>query len=213
MVVRRQPGDQIVVQFLIGDAPFLVVPITVVEDSADRILHYLAPGTPFLRRTLLDGSPVPRVVPLGELDRLGSKLVQEEWRGSRQLILTRPGRSHSIRVRWDAANDTFRGWYVNLQEPVQRTEYGFTTRDQFLDIRVAPDLSWAWKDEDELEEAVTIGRLRREEGAGIKEEGERLVADIEARSFPFDGSLTGWRPDPAWQIPELMDIDELAPDR
>lgn len=211
MDMQRKTGDQILVQFLIGDAPFLVVPVTVVEDTADRILHYLAPGTPILRRVLVDGSPVPRVVRLDELERLGSRLMQEEWRGSRQLILTRPGRSHSIRLRWNAADGAFRGWYVNLQEPVQRTAHGFTTRDQFLDILVAPDRSWAWKDEDELEEAVTLGRLTREDATGIRAEGERLVADIEAGKFPFDGGLVTWLPDPAWPIPALVDIDELAP--
>lgn len=210
---QRTPGQQIVVEFLIGDEPFLVVPVTVVEDSDYRILHYLAPGTLFLRRVLLDGSPVPRVVPMDEFRRLGSKLVKDEWRGSRQLILTRPGRSHSIRQRRDASTDAFRGWYVNLQEPVQRTTLGFTTRDQYLDILVAPDHSWTWKDEDELEEAVAVGRVMADEAAAIRAEGERLVADIEAGRFPFDDSLLKWQPNPAWQIPMVPTIDEQGPDR
>ena len=199
----RQPGDQIEVSFLIGDEPFLVIPVTVVEDSPERILHFLAPGTAFLRRVLCDGSPVPRVVPLDELRRLGSKLVRDEWRGSRQLILTRPGEGHSVRLRWDASTDAFRGWYVNLQEPVQRTQQGFSTRDEYLDILVAPDRTWQWKDEDELEAAVAIGRLTRIRAGEIRREGGRLIEDIEAGRWPFDESLSDWLPDPAWAIPAL----------
>ena len=201
MTSYRQPGDQIEVVFRIGDDPYLVVPVTVVEDAGDRILHYLATGTRFLTRRQADGSPIPRVVPLDAFHQLDTRLIEEEWDRSWQLILTRPGRAHSIRLRWNAGTGAFRGWYVNLQEPVERTEYGFATRDQFLDILVAPDRSWEWKDEDELEEAVEVGRLSREEANAVRAEGERLVADIEARRFPFDDSLLDWRPNPDWPLP------------
>lgn len=200
---RRDAGDHIEVEFLIGDDPFLIVPVTVVEDLAECTLHYLAAGTSFLRRELVDGSPVPRVVSLETYRQLDSHLVKDVWRGSWQLILSRPGRGHSIRLRWREDTGVFRGWYVNLQEPVQRTAGGFTTRDQFLDILVAPDGSWEWKDEAELAEAVEVGRVTANEARDIGAEGERLVADVEARRFPFDDSLLGWKPNPAWRIPEL----------
>ncbi|MBA3277064.1 MAG: DUF402 domain-containing protein, partial [Chloroflexia bacterium] len=36
-----------------------------------------------------------------------------------------------------------------------------------------------------------------------RREGERIIAEVEGRSWPFDGGLESWRPDPAWTIPEL----------
>lgn len=199
---RRNRGEQIEVTFRIGDRPFLVMPVTVVEDTADRIAHYLAPGTRFLRRVMPDGLPVPRVVPLDELQEAGSRLVPAVWRGSHRLVVTRPGAAHAVYMKWDESW-TFGGWYVNLQEPLKRTPSGFSTRDLFLDLVVNPDLTWRWKDEDELDLAVTRGRVTADEATAIRAEGERMVAEIEARRFPFDGSLIEWRPDPAWPIPQL----------
>lgn len=203
MKARREPGDEIEVEFIVGEEPFLVMPVTVVEDSDTRIAHYLAAGTRYLRRVLMDGSPVPRVMPLDELHQVGSRLIKSEWRSWHQLIVAGPGRAHAVYMRWSAATWKFNGWYVNLQEPLRRTESGFATEDYFLDILVDPDLTWQWKDEDELEEAVAVGRVTRAEADTIRQEGKRVIADIEARRSPFDGSFVDWRPDPAWRIPAL----------
>ena len=35
--------------------------------------------------------------------------------------------------------------------------------------------------------------------------GERLIKVIEAGDFPFDGTHTGFRPDPGWPVPRLSD--------
>ncbi len=83
------------------------------------------------------------------------------------------------------------------------TADGFATTDHFLDIVVDADLNWAWKDEDELEEAVAVGRLTIGAARAVRSEGDRVVASIEARHWPFDGSFDTWRPDPAWPIPEI----------
>ncbi len=203
MKAKREPGDQIEVQFIVGEEPFLVMPVTVVEDSDMCIAHYLAAGTRYLRRVLMDGSPVPRVMPLDELHRVGSRLIEDEWRGSHRLIVTPPGKAHAVYLRWKAATWESNGWYVNLQESLRRTESGFTTEDHFLDILVDPDLAWQWKDEDELEEAVAVGRVVRAEADTIRLEGERVIADIEAERFPFDGTFVDWRPNQAWRIPVL----------
>ncbi len=206
---HRAAGDWIEVTFRIGEQLFLVMPVTVVDDSEDRIAHYLAPGTPFLRRTLRDGSPVPRVVSLEDLVANGSCLQQSTWHGPHQLIVTRPEAAHAVYLRWREPDWTFEGWYVNLQAPLRRTAAGFTTEDQFLDLVVAPNRLWKWKDEVELELAVARGRLSAGEAAAIRAEGERLVLEIEAVTFPFDGSLLDWRPDPGWTIPWLPLANDL----
>lgn len=200
----RQPGEQIEVVFRIADDPFIVMPVTVVQDTPDRIAHYIARGTRFLRRQLLDGSPVPRVVRIDELRRAGSRLEIAVWR-SDQLVVIDPVSAHGVRLRWSPETWAFQGWYVNLQQPLERTDEGFTTEDQFLDIVVKPDLPWTWKDEDELELAVQRGRLKKDEAVGIRREGDRVIQSIESREFPFDDSLIHWRPDPVWTVPVLRD--------
>lgn len=37
----------------------------------------------------------------------------------------------------------------------------------------------------------------------IRSTGEQLIRAIEAADFPFDGTHTGFRPDPAWPVPRL----------
>ena len=76
-----------------------------------------------------------------------------------------------------ARDGEFAGWYVNLQEPLRRSPLGFETDDLVLDIRIQPDGSWAWKDEDELEEAVRLGRFTEDEAQAIRAEGERVVEE------------------------------------
>jgi predicted RNA-binding protein associated with RNAse of E/G family len=83
--------------------------------------------------------------------------------------------------------------------------------DHLLDVVIDPDLSWRWKDEEELEEAVRLGLLTRQAADGIRAEGERVIAQLEAREPPFCDGWERWRPDPAWPIPELpAGWDELG---
>jgi predicted RNA-binding protein associated with RNAse of E/G family len=79
--------------------------------------------------------------------------------------------------------------------------------DGALDVAVAPDRSWEWKDEDEADECVRVGRLSVEQLALLRAEGERMIALAEAGRFPFDGTWTDFRPDPAWPAPTLPDGD------
>lgn len=204
---ERPPGTQIEVRFLLTDQPFLVMPVTVVADGPDLIMHYLADGTRYLRREAVDGSPPPRVIPPEEIDSVATRMVEDTWRGSHRLIVTRPGQAHAVFLKW-TPEWTFREWYVNLQEPLRRTERGFETRDHFLDIQVSPNRSWRWKDEDELALAIELGRLTRQQGDVIRREAERVIPDVEAGRFPFDGSLESWRPEPSWPIPRLFSSDE-----
>lgn len=199
----RQPGQQIEVTFMVGEKPFLIMPVTVVEDGPERIMHYLAAGTTYLRRVAADGSTLPRVIAPDDLSMPGTRLVPGEWGRTNRLIAVKPGRAYGVHLKYDAETREFLGWYVNLQEPLVRTEHGFKTRDAFLDIIVDPHRSWRWKDEDELEEAVSLGRITRAQADAIWTEGERVVQDIEDARWPFDDSLRDWRPEPEWPVPRL----------
>jgi len=119
-------------------------------------------------------------------------------------MIAAPGTAHAIWVMWDEAGD-FLGWYANLEEPRRRTPFGFDTTDHTLDIEIASDRTWRWKDEAELTEAVGVGLYTPDKAAQIRAEGEQVVQSIEAWRAPFDEAWENWRPDPDWQLPSVPD--------
>ncbi len=200
---RWRSGDHVLYQTMIMGQPSATIPVTVVADEPDLLVLYLAPGT--LHRWLVigPGEPLPRVIPPDTFARMPKQYVIEEWEPSPILLVTQPGRAHAVHHNWSRPDWVFERWYVNLQDPVERWEKGFRTTDHFLDLVVQPDLTWRWKDEDELQEAVAVRRLSADSAREIRCEGERVVADILAGRPPFDGSWRDWRPDPAWPMPAL----------
>ncbi len=190
-------GDQVLVRYVTRGRVSWARPVTVVEDRDDSNVLFLCADTPTKERVLPDGSPIPRSMPYEDRFRLPLKLGDGNWGAHQTLLLTPPGAAHSIWLFWTVDWD-FVGWYVNLQEPQRRTPVGFDTVDQVLDLWIRRDLSWEWKDEDELEAAIRIGRFTPEEAAEIRAEGERVIAE-----FPFPTRCEDWRPDPDWLVPQL----------
>jgi hypothetical protein len=168
-------------------------PHYVVHEDSELVALWLPVGT-HMKRPVSDGRPIR-----GQADR-DWKMYDHVWHTSSQLALIPWGRAHGIHVLWDGNPVEFTGWYVNLQEPLRRSPLGFETDDLVLDIRVQADGNTAWKDEDELEEAVRLGRFTEEEARAIRAEGERV---LEERPWPT--GWEDWRPDPAWPLPELPD--------
>ena len=199
---RWQPGDQILYRYRRLRPVSYALPVTVVGDDPGQAMLYLRPGTPIKRRVTPDGSPIPRDIPYADQAHIPFLVGDGTWTVNHALILVRPDDAFDIRLFWHE-DWTFRGWYVNLQDPVRRVTTGLDTADHILDIAVAPDRSWRWKDEHELADAIRIGRFKPDEAAAIRAAGERVIPRIEAGAWPFDDSLTGWRPDPAWPVPEL----------
>jgi protein associated with RNAse G/E len=134
--------------------------------------------------------------------RLPRVMVPGTWRNTSTLrVITE---SEWSSVWWFFTSDgEFLSWYVNLEIPLGRTELGTDRIDGALDVQVDPDRRWRWKDEDEADAAVEAGRLRREQLALLRAEGERLIALAEAGAFPFDGTWCDFRPDPDWPAPRL----------
>lgn len=177
-----------------------VLTFTVVTDEPDLITAFIKPGWPTMRRTgIRGGGPRGRM-----LTKPDGGHEMREWKDNEALVVYRPGDAHSVWLYWGAANHDFRSWYINLEEPWQRTAIGFDSRDNLLDIIVAPDLSsWEWKDEDELAWAVENGRHTSEEAASFRTEGERALERLLRRGRPFDRGWPDWRPDPGWLAPVL----------
>jgi len=199
----RKRGDVVICRYVGLGRTFVAVTATVDHDDDRSTGVYLAPGAPERQVRRADGSFIPRVVPPGYWEREGVTMEDGIHGGGPTLVVWQPARAHAVHVHWRAETWKPDGFYVNLQEPMIVTADGFATTDHFLDIVVDADLNWAWKDEDELEEAVAVGRLTIGAARAVRSEGDRVVASIEARHWPFDGSFDTWRPDPAWPIPEI----------
>jgi hypothetical protein len=96
----------------------------------------------------------------------------------------------------------FKGWKIDLIEPVRRTLLGFDYMDQLLDIIVSPDRStWYWKDEHEVQEAQARGIFTAKQVRTLYQRGQRALQIMLEKQPPFDRDWEHWKPDPAWRAP------------
>jgi hypothetical protein len=176
-----------------------VKPMVVARDDAGGLLLWMPAGTEVAGLRDDDGRTL-HAAPIGAMRN--PRLVRTTWGERDVLILMPPGAAHS--VWWFFRHGRFDGWYVNLETPARRHEDGVDATDLVLDVVVAPDRSWRWKDEDEFADRIGVPGYFNRAGAGeIRAEGERLVKLVEAGAFPFDGTYTDFRPDPSWPEPHL----------
>ncbi|MFI5609707.1 DUF402 domain-containing protein [Amycolatopsis sp. NPDC051903] len=199
---RWAPGDTVVERFLRPDGSIgQHHPLRVVADDGDVLFGWLPVGTPIVGSRLADGRTM-REAPLAERFRVPRVPVPDTWRGTSTLRMIPEGRWSSVWWFFEA-DGTFRDWYVNLEVPLGRTANGPDRIDGVLDVVVTPGGGWRWDDEDEAEEALAVGRLTAGQLDRLRAEGERIGALAGAGAFPFDGTHTDFRPDPAWAAPEL----------
>ena len=109
-------------------------------------------------------------------------------------MLQRPGESHAIWHFWEEPDRRFAGWYVNFQQPFERTAIGYDTLDLELDIWIPADGDWQWKDAEVLDERVREGRFTQAEVDGVRRDGERLAADLGAGRRWWDERWRALRP-------------------
>jgi len=201
--VHRSPGDHALLRYRRLGPVSYALPVTVVRDS-DVVMLWLQPGTPTRKRVMPDGSSIPRDFPYAERAALPHVVGEGTWTTNHALILVRDGDPCDIRLFWSESWE-FKGWYVNLQDPVRRVPTGWDTADHVLDLWVDPGGRWAWKDEHEFAEAIRIGRFSETEAEAIRAAGRAVIPKIEAQVWPFDRSLIEWRPDPGWSMPGMPD--------
>jgi hypothetical protein len=209
------PGQPLLRRYRRGPNTSWLQACQVVSVDGRGVIAWLPVGAGFAFRERQDGSAV-RAAPIA--DFASARLRLGGWQGRSALILMPAGRAHS--VWWFSAGADFSGWYVNLEArsrfwrldgsaglagPAGSAGWsGVDVTDHELDIMVAPDLSWQWKDEDDLA-AVTglAGYWDAHRSAEIRAEGERVLTEVEAGRFPFDGSWCDFRPDASWPQPRL----------
>lgn len=197
------PGDQVVLRYTWSGDLAWIEPVTVVEDSPECIALYLAEQTPIKRPVGSNGLPVPRSHSHEPRSSVPWHLGDAYWVNTSVLWLARPGDAHAIGLFWQGHTWEFLGWYGNLQEPLRRTRIGFDSADQALDVQIAPDCTWRWKDEDEFASVQERGVISAQDALAIRAEGERVIATAEGNGWPFNAGWEHWRPDPAWPIPQM----------
>jgi hypothetical protein len=195
-----RPGTSIVLREVWRGRVFEARPTIVVQDDPEQT-------------TLLLPGGVRCGLPIGA-DGRELRLPDQPWRlelrprGDRPILsFAWPDTPYSV-LLWTAVEER-RVWYVNLQDPLMRTAIGFDTVDHALDVVVELDRSsWRWKDEDELAEAVDEGLFTPGEASDFRAWGERAVDRILSGEPPFDRDWEGWRPEPAWILPELPELPD-----
>ena len=188
---RWQPGDTVALRYLtrMTGQPGAAWPLVVVEDRDDLVALHLPRGTRFTQIRRSGGS---------------FQRVWDTWRRD-TLRLMFPGCAYSVWLFWgdEGSQRSFRGYYVNMEEPFRRTSIGFDMNDHQLDIVVSPDFAWQWKDEDVFEEFVRVGNYSQEFELYVRQEAARAIELIEGRRSPFSDGWEQWEPDPSWPMPEL----------
>ncbi|TWE23105.1 uncharacterized protein DUF402 [Prauserella muralis] len=199
-----RPGETAVLTFARPDGSVgQQHPLRVLADDGRELLGWLPAGTPIVSSRLADGRRM-RDAPLAERFTLPRVRTRDAWWTRSTLRLVDDAAWASVWWFFDAAG-VFTDWYVNLEIPLGRDDRGPVRIDGVLDLVVGADRRWAWKDEDEADEAVRAGRLTAGQLRRLRAEGERYAALAEAGAFPFDGTWTDFRPEPAWPAPELPD--------
>jgi hypothetical protein len=55
----------------------------------------------------------------------------------------------------------------------------------------------------EYQRGIECGVLREEWVREIDAARQEVFEKLETRAYPFDGTWSGWRPDPNWSLPAL----------
>jgi hypothetical protein len=204
MPERWRAGDVIALRNVWGGRALTVFPAIVVEDSEQRRTFHVRSGSTV--QTAIDPNGRRVRIPAGSW-----RLEPRPWKDVDILSFAWRQVPYSVMLFWSHADGAFRGWYVNIEAPLVPTPVGFDYVDHILDIVVAPDLSWRWKDEDELLEAARLGLISPKEEERIRDAGWDAIRRLEAREEPFDDAWIGWRPDPSWPMPQLPDGWDTGP--
>ena len=197
-VVRFEPGQIVMRRYVRGRWCTWVQAMRVIDDDEHGLLLWQPAGGDFATLIDADGNTPHEVTP----DRMRDpRLAVRAWRGD--VLILMPARA-MYSVWWFFEEGVFSGWYVNLEEPYVRRLDGVQTRDLVLDIVVTPERRWEWKDADEFDRHIGHPLyFDRAAAEAILAAAGRVVDLIETGAFPFDGTHTGFRPDPTWPLPRL----------
>ena len=164
------------------------MPVIVVRDEPDLLAVYLSEGAPF-------------TFPEGDWPAPHPWSGQSSWQGHGILMLHRPGDGYAVWVFWAGERRVFDRWYVNFEQPLQRTDDSVETHDHELDLWSRDGRTWHWKDEELLAKRVVQGWVTRDEASAIRREAQRVHDEL-CRAGPWwDRAWASWAPPPSRRIP------------
>lgn len=200
-----ETGQVVRWNFVFGGQLDAVVPMRVVAHGSDGLWLWLAARSPTWAADVPDGRHLRDIDP-AERPAGGYPLVPGVWRPGNALIFQPEGAACAVWWLFDRngkEGERFSGWYVNLE---QRSRQGddIHVTDHELDLVVAKDRSWRWKDEESFHSKTGHPAYwTHEEAVAVRTEGQRLARLAEASAFPFDGSWCDYRPPRDWALPSL----------
>lgn len=186
-------GDRVVRREVWRGRVWTGLPMYVVEDSADLLALYLPSGAPI--------GFAPGRWPIATDRHPWDVGDRPTWWGHGVLHLHRPGEPYCVIVFWEGADRRFSRWYLNFQEPFVRHGPGIETLDHVLDIVVAPDGSWRYKDLDELAEAVALGLFDEARADRVRRAGAAAGAALDRGERWWDDAWSAWVPPPELDRP------------
>ena len=192
------PGQAVLIREIWQGKIWTARPMVLVQDTAEMVSLYWVPGTRWKRARNHQG---------GEVSAFDHKMQNWELHdvileGGGTPRLSVPGAKYSMLIFRNTGN-TIRNWYINLEDPLTRTDRGFDYTDKILDIIVESDLkTWQWKDEDEFQEAQDLGLISPKEAKAFRAEGKKALKLLQSGKSIFNG-WEHWKPDPSWKIPVL----------
>lgn len=202
--VRHQPGDTVVLREVWDGRVWYARPAVVVQDEPNLQIFHVPTNVRCKHPVDPDGTPLRLYA-----DRWD--LVDEDRGDTSILSFAFPDTPYAVMLGYDP-DGVLLEHYINLQSPLERSPAGFDTVEHLLDVTIPPDRSsWSWKDEDELGEAVELGLFTEHDAVWFHHWGERAVEHVLLQEPPFDRDWTAWRPDPAWDTPELPETWDLVP--
>ncbi|HUF32142.1 MAG TPA: DUF402 domain-containing protein [Acidimicrobiales bacterium] len=200
-----EPGSLIIAREVWDGLLWAARPALVVADDGEELVHWCPAGVVgcFATSRFFPGRErLPRE------ERQLVSLASRRWhyrgvpaRGT-SLSFIRAGRWASVAATW-YADGRFAHWYVNFQLPLQRWARGYDTLDLVIDIVVAPDGSWTWKDEEPFRAGIERGIFASEVEEAVRVEAQRVEREIAARTGPFSSSWSSWSVPDGWDAPEL----------
>jgi hypothetical protein len=205
--MRLTPGRVVAHRHFTRDELAWAPMTRVVRHDERGLLLWLSSGSPVVRQVSRDGA-TPRDMPFAAWTTVAKTIRTDVYRGPATLKLIPPGAAHAVWWLFDP-DGAFAAWYVNLEEPAviwnDGALAGVDVTDQDLDIRVWPDRTWEWKDDDELAERMEFpDHYWVHDAAAVRDEGRRVIPRIEKGEYPFDGTWCDFRPDPGWRWPETV---------
>lgn len=208
MTKRWAPGEAVALRGIYNNRVWYMQSAVVVHDTAKGVALVILPGAECSApREYIHGKHGES----GHYDRWGNYLGDRwnmesyDWRTNRLLILLEPEKYYARMFFWEDSSGNFLYYYINFQLPFHRSEIGFDTLDLELDLVVAPDYDWHWKDIENYQKGVDCGVICREWTEQIEFARKEVFETLGNRKYPFDGSWLDWKPDPIWQPPRLTE--------